>query len=156
MATSNHEWVRSLVSELRDVRNRWAHQHAFSMEGAYRALNTAHRLLTAVSAAEQAREVDRQRQEILWLRFEEEAKQERRRAAQNPTEGQSLAGLRPWREVITPHRDVASGRYQQAEFAADLGQVQRGKGCRSVGATTAQSPLDRAGLECRPPRWQTR
>src|SRR5712691_10960854 len=27
--------------------------------------------------------------------------------------------------VITPHPDVASGRYQQAEFAADLSQVYR-------------------------------
>src|SRR5581483_11129540 len=36
--------------------------------------------------------------------------------------------LRPWREVITPHPDVASGRYRQAEFAADLGQVHRGEG----------------------------
>src|SRR6185436_15677522 len=31
-------------------------------------------------------------------------------------------------EVVTPHADVASGRYQQAEFAADLGQVHRGEG----------------------------
>ncbi len=36
-------------------------------------------------------------------------------------------GLLPWREVITPHPDVASGRYQQAEFAADLAQVHRGE-----------------------------
>lgn len=35
--------------------------------------------------------------------------------------------LKPWREVITPHRDVAAGRYQQAEFAADLAQVLSGK-----------------------------
>jgi hypothetical protein len=28
--------------------------------------------------------------------------------------------LKPWREIVTPHADVASGRYQQAEFAADL------------------------------------
>jgi hypothetical protein len=34
--------------------------------------------------------------------------------------------LKPWREVITPHPDVASGRYQQAEFAADLAQVLQG------------------------------
>ncbi|MEK7757861.1 MAG: DUF499 domain-containing protein, partial [Planctomycetota bacterium] len=34
----------------------------------------------------------------------------------------------PWREVVTPHRDVASGRYQQAEFAADLWQVHLGEG----------------------------
>ena len=35
----------------------------------------------------------------------------------------TLAGLRPWREVVQPHPDVASGRYVQAEFAADLAQV---------------------------------
>ena len=35
--------------------------------------------------------------------------------------------LKPWREVITPHPDVAAGRYQQAEFAADLAQVLSGK-----------------------------
>ena len=31
--------------------------------------------------------------------------------------------LKPWREVIVPHPDVASGKYHQAEFAADLAQV---------------------------------
>lgn len=35
--------------------------------------------------------------------------------------------LKPWREVITPHPDVAAGRYKQAEFAADLAQVFSGK-----------------------------
>jgi predicted AAA+ superfamily ATPase len=30
--------------------------------------------------------------------------------------------------VVTPHKDVASGRYQQAEFAADLWQVHLGEG----------------------------
>ena len=34
--------------------------------------------------------------------------------------------LKPWREVISPHKDVAEGRYQQAEFAADLAQVLSG------------------------------
>lgn len=34
--------------------------------------------------------------------------------------------LKPWREVVKPHRDVSSGRYRQAEFAADLAQVLRG------------------------------
>ena len=36
-------------------------------------------------------------------------------------------GLRPWREVAIPHPDVAAGRYRQAEFAADLSQVARGR-----------------------------
>lgn len=34
--------------------------------------------------------------------------------------------LKPWREIIAPHPDVAAGRYQQAEFAADLAEVVRG------------------------------
>lgn len=34
--------------------------------------------------------------------------------------------LKPWREVVKPHRDVSSGRYRRAEFAADLAQVLRG------------------------------
>lgn len=113
---------RSLVSELREVRNDWAHQKAFSSDDAYRALDSITRLLTAVSAPE-AREVEQQKQELLRLRFEEQARHQRRKAAVAPIEGQPQGGLRPWREIVTPHPDVASGRYQQAEFAADLAAV---------------------------------
>lgn len=42
---------RSLVSELRDVRNKWAHQNPFSGDDAYRALDSVSRLLIAVSAS---------------------------------------------------------------------------------------------------------
>ncbi len=31
--------------------------------------------------------------------------------------------LTPWRETVTPHPDIAAGRYHQAEFAANLGEV---------------------------------
>jgi predicted AAA+ superfamily ATPase len=34
---------------------------------------------------------------------------------------------KPWRDVVTPHQDVARGRYRQAEFAADLAQVLSGR-----------------------------
>ncbi len=118
---------RSLVSELRDVRNKWAHQESFTTDDAYRALDSINRLLTAVSA-EEAAEVERQKQEVLRVRFEEQARQEKKRAATAAVEGQPAGGLKPWREIVTPHPDVASGRYQQAEFAADLGQVHRGEG----------------------------
>lgn len=118
---------RSLVSELRDTRHKWAHQEPFSSDDTYRALDSVHRLLTAISAPEAA-EVDRQKQEILRLRFEEQTRRESRKVATAPLEGQPAGGLRPWREIITPHPDVASGRYQQAEFAADLAQVYRGEG----------------------------
>src|SRR5262249_31002573 len=41
---------RSLVQELRDCRNKWAHQEPFSSDDADRALDSMTRLLTAVSA----------------------------------------------------------------------------------------------------------
>lgn len=34
--------------------------------------------------------------------------------------------LKSWREIIVPHKDVAGGKYQQAEFAANLAQVVSG------------------------------
>jgi hypothetical protein len=113
---------RSIVSELRDTRNDWAHTSTFSTDDAYRALDSMARLLTAISAPE-ADQVEKQKQELLRLRFEDQARRETRRAAVAPTVGQPMSGLKPWREIATPHPDVASGRYQQAEFAADLWQV---------------------------------
>ncbi|TAM79789.1 MAG: DUF499 domain-containing protein [Acidobacteria bacterium] len=118
---------RSLVSELRDVRNKWAHQESFSTDDTYRALDSIARLLTAVSA-EEATEVEKQKQEILRVRFEEQARQEKKRAATAAVEGQPTGGLKPWREIVTPHPDVASGRYLNAEFMADLSLVHRGEG----------------------------
>jgi hypothetical protein len=119
---------RAFVGELIDVRNRWAHQGRFSTDDAYRALDTIHRLLTAVAAADEATEADRMRQELLRARFDEQARHTQRRAAATSVEGAPSSGLASWRDIITPHPDVASGRYLQAEFAADLHQVWRNEG----------------------------
>ena len=118
---------RSLVSEIRDQRNKWAHQNSFSSDDADRTLDSVARLLTAVSAP-QADEVNRMKMELRRLVFEEQARSERRRGAGTTVESQATGSLKPWREVVAPHRDVASGGYQQAEFAADLWQVHIGEG----------------------------
>ena len=118
---------RSLVSELRDLRNKWAHQQTFSGDDAYRALDSAGRLLTAVSAP-QSDEIEKTKMELLRLRFDEQVRTEKRKSAGTAIESAAAANLKPWREVVTPHKDVASGRYQQAEFAADLWQVHMGEG----------------------------
>src|SRR5260370_412793 len=60
---------RSLVSELRDVRNRWAHNEAFSGNDAYRALDSVGRLLSAISAP-QAAEVEQMRMDLLRVQFD--------------------------------------------------------------------------------------
>ncbi|MEZ5098673.1 MAG: Swt1 family HEPN domain-containing protein [Thermoleophilia bacterium] len=118
---------RNYVSELIDARNRWAHQEAFSSDDTYRALDSAERLLQAVNAGEQAAEVARMKHDLQRRRYAEEARRVVRRQAAQPLDGMPSGNLRPWREVVTPHPDVASGSYQQAEFAADLHQVWRGE-----------------------------
>ena len=118
---------RSLVNEIRGHRNNWAHQNAFSGDDADRALDSIQRLLTAVSAP-QADDVSRIKMELRRQIFEEQARSERRKTAGTAVESQVTGTLKPWREVVSPHPDVASGRYQQAEFAADLWQVHLGEG----------------------------
>ena len=118
---------RSLVSELRGHRNQWAHQESFSSDDAYRALDSVGRLLTAVSAP-QSEELEKRKLELLRVRFDEQTRGEKRKQAGTAIESAAAANLKPWREIVTPHRDVASGQYQQAEFAADLWQVHLGEG----------------------------
>ena len=113
---------RSLVQELRDHRNKWAHQEVFSGDNADRALDSAERLLTAVSAP-QADEVRKIKIELRRLVLDEQVRGEKRKSASTAIESTASSNLKPWREVVTPHKDVASGLYQQAEFAADLWQV---------------------------------
>ena len=66
--------------------------------------------------------------ELLRVRFDEQARSEKRKSASTAIESGATGNLKPWREVVMPHADVASGRYQQAEFAADLWQVHLGEG----------------------------
>ena len=45
---------QNLAGELREVRNKWAHNSPFSMDDTYRALDTAERLLRAINAPAEA------------------------------------------------------------------------------------------------------
>lgn len=113
---------RNAVHSMKDVRNKWAHGESFSSDDAYRAIDAVGLLLAAVSAP-QAEDIEKMKMELLRTRFEDQRRTEVRRTAVAPVEGKPAGGLKPWREIVTPHPDVASGRYQQAEFAADLWQV---------------------------------
>ena len=114
---------RNYVSELREVRNRWAHQQPFSNEQATRAADTAELLLRAVGASEQAQAVQAISHDLLRIRFERETERARQETAKQASTSATPRGLTPWRDVISPHSDVAGGRYIQAEFAADIAQV---------------------------------
>ncbi|HMN11516.1 MAG TPA: DUF499 domain-containing protein [Bellilinea sp.] len=120
---------RSYISELMEARNAWAHQRAFSNDDAYRVADTAARLLGAISAGDQMAEVQIISQDLLRLRYEAQAQKSKK--VTGPLEDDdrrtTTPGLKPWRQVVQPHPDVASGRYMQAEFTADLSQVLAGR-----------------------------
>jgi hypothetical protein len=116
---------QSFASELREAGNRWAHGDAFTSDDTYRALDTMERLLTAVDATEQASQVRQLRLDTQRAAFEAETRKGVRSVA-----GVEGLGLKPWREVIRPHQDVASNNFNASEFAADLYFVSKGEGSR--------------------------
>ena len=85
---------RSLVSELRDVRNKWAHQRAILQRRCLPRARLGGRLLTAVSAP-QADEIEKMKMELLRVRFDEQVRGEKRKSAGTAIEsaghGQSQA-----------------------------------------------------------------
>lgn len=113
---------KNFVFELREVRNKTAHQENFSTDDALRAMDTMRRLLSAISSP-QSEEIDARYRELQRLQIDEMTRGELRKKKVATIEGEPAAGLLPWREIIAPHPDVASGNYQEAEFAADLWQV---------------------------------
>ena len=118
---------RSYVSELLEVRNKLAHNEAFTYDDAERALDTMRRLLESVSASETAEKISASRDTILRTKYAEMARnEERRKTARLDISVDTVGGLLPWREVVEPHQDVATGEFQQAEFAADLAKVHNG------------------------------
>lgn len=60
--------------------------------------------------------------------YEDQARKEVRKKRTVRIKTEASSTLKPWRDVIAPHPDVAAGRYSQAEFAADLWEVYRGRG----------------------------
>lgn len=118
---------RSLVNELGDVRNKLSHNETFTYDDAERALDSMRRLMEAISAGETAEQLGKMRDTILRTKFSELARNEERRKTQRlEISVETVAGLLPWREVVEPHQDVATGEFQQAEFAADLAKVHSG------------------------------
>ena len=120
---------RSYVEELIDFRNMWGHEKAISYEDAVRAADTATRLLKSIGAVRQAEATGDIAKELHRLRYDAEEKRSTKKTTASLDEAPTTTqeGLKPWRLVVQPHPDVASGSYAQAEFAADLAQVVQGR-----------------------------
>ncbi|WP_462188620.1 MULTISPECIES: Swt1 family HEPN domain-containing protein [unclassified Frankia] len=107
------------ASELREVRNAWAHNGSFSDDDAYRALDTGERLLKLIGANAETDEVRGIRLNLRRVAADKDDKKVLEAAVDNP----EATGLKPWREVLQPHDDVATGNFHASEFAADLYKV---------------------------------
>ena len=118
--------VHSLIFELRDVRNAHAHNEQFTTDDTLRALDSMERLVEAFGQKNQQKAIKDIRRELQRIQLEEESRNQRRKTAAQATQNQATAGLTPWRDIITPHADVAAGEFEQAEFAADLIEVHNG------------------------------
>jgi len=108
------------ATELREVRNKWAHNGTFTDDDAYRALDTAERLLGLIGSTTEAEEVRGVRLNLRRVTADKDDKKVLKAVASANPES---SGLRPWREVLQPHQDVATGNFHASEFAADLYKV---------------------------------
>ncbi|MBW3538796.1 MAG: hypothetical protein KY476_00860 [Planctomycetes bacterium] len=81
---------RNFISELREFRNRWAHQAEFDFADTYRVLDSAQRLLAA-AGSEHAASVARDKAELLRREYDREARAAYRRARQKRQIWQDVA-----------------------------------------------------------------
>jgi hypothetical protein len=110
------------AAELLQVRHDWAHMRSFTDDDAYRALDTAQRFAGAIGAVDTGEEIARIRLNLRRVTADKDDKKVLRAVVDNP----EAAGLKPWREVLPPHDDVATGNFHASEFAADLYKVATG------------------------------
>lgn len=111
------------ASELRETRNTWAHNGSFTDDDAYRSLDTGERLLKLIGATDEAEQVRQIRVELRRVSANKADKRTLKEAVASP---EAAGGLRPWREILPPHHDVATGNFHASEFAADLFKVASG------------------------------
>ena len=117
----------SWLHEVRDWRNKISHGGQVGHADAFRALDTIERVLTR-HAPDQAQQVLSMKENLLTEKAHDQARRAKPKA-EDLFSGE-VAGLKPWREVMQPHPDVAAGRFSAAEFAADLFMVHHGQGSR--------------------------
>lgn len=131
---------QTLVHEVRAIRNAHMHQEEFDLERTLGALIAIESLLNAIGGGAQAERV-RALKELTGVERFAATHAVGTASATPASVVESTAGSRqidllavevadrslaPWRQVMSPHPDVASRRFVNAEFAADLFHVVQG------------------------------
>lgn len=71
-------YERSLISELREFRNRWAHQRQLNFDDTYRVLDSIERLLSSIGCDDLACKIYEDKQELLEREFSDKINQQQR------------------------------------------------------------------------------
>jgi predicted AAA+ superfamily ATPase len=121
-----------LVHRIRTLRNEFAHQREISADSAIGDFEAIIVLLNAVGAGSNAITVQRLKEETGRERYGTDppiqlVEPETVRVIQ-----ESEKALVPWRDVVTPHADVRTRRFVNAEFAANLYDVWQRTQARQV------------------------
>lgn len=131
LPSSFKAWGKEII----DARNRWAHRDSKGFSDA----ETARYLETMGLVCQQ---VDQEKEKTIngmvrKIRYGSEAGSIATTTVAAPVKviikkpvvanAEAVIGLKPWREIMAPHKDVAEGKYKNAEFAADLNEVVTGK-----------------------------
>ena len=136
MAITNQDRVGKAMELLRSG---LAPFEGFSSDDADRVLDSMARLLTAVSAP-QADDVTRIELELRRLTCDEHVRSEKRKAGGSLIEAAVTGTLKPWREIVTPHTDVA--RRSSRPLAVHLGE----EGCSATADGCRSTRCDRVDL----------
>ena len=92
-----------------------------------RALSDGERVAKSIGEVELAAQLADARTEFRRVRFLEDQERHRKHQARELDVKIAPGALPAWRDVVTPHDDVATGEFQLADFAADLRLVHEGK-----------------------------
>lgn len=119
--------VKNLVFTLRDKRNDWAHNRAIQPNDAQFTLSGIVTILESIDAKE-ADKVRLSLDDLTRSIYDKERSRAKESGETTNVVDAPVRGLKPWREIVTPHEDVATGTFSVAEFAADLEVVRKGGG----------------------------
>lgn len=112
---------RSLVSEIRETRNRWAHQDTFDDDDLDRALDSIGRLLAAVGAIDEAKRIDGAKHRLRLRRYG--AASPRTTAADEPASPLETEAEPTGEPAVTP--PTVAARDAETPPAAALGAAGR-------------------------------
>lgn len=127
--------TRSFIFAASDARNAWAHPPLTGIpsDDALRYLDAIHQLLLAVRSSEAAAVKALHLEQVRVAAGMTESTVATSTVKSAPASQESLGfdtpehvgvgQLRPWREIAAPHTDVSASRFEEADFAVDLTQV---------------------------------